>query len=399
MKASGGKESWFLKIRMTNMTNKQVFRAGLTGLAGILLCTVSVSFLAAQESNTAVYAAMKGAAKLRMVQTNFAGDVVSIIDPATNKVVGEIPGIEMAHGINVAKDNSQIYVAQESTASLLVVDGKTLQITKRIPLSGSPNLVQLTPDGKRMYVSINLRWDVVSNFPQLQAEPSGGVDVIDVASLEKIKTISIPGGIHDIYVTPDGKYVVAGANRNQVPACKCGVSAPTNLGSVIDTQTNEIAWTFSMNPAASPMAISKKPDGSTDKIYAQNGGDNGFRVIDFDTHVVSSFVKLPDIAPALQNRGGSHGIGITSDQKTLLVNSGRNSAVYAYSLPDLKLLGGAALSGKGANWLVITPDDKTVYVANPETNNVSVVDIKSMKETAVIPVGFAPSRNVMWIAP
>jgi YVTN family beta-propeller protein len=398
MKASGGKES-FLKIRMTNMTNKQVFRAGLTGLAGILLCTVSVSFLAAQESNTGVYAAMNGAAKLRMVQTNFAGDVVSIIDPATNKVVGEIPGIEMAHGINVAKDNSQIYVAQESTASLLVVDGKTLQITKRIPLSGSPNLVQLTPDGKRMYVSINLRWDVVSNFPQLQAEPSGGVDVIDVASLEKIKTISIPGGIHDMYVTPDGKYMVAGANRNQVPACKCGVSAPTNLGSVIDTQTNEIAWTFSMSPAASPMAISKKPDGSTDKIYAQNGGDNGFRVIDFDTHVVSSFVKLPDIAPALQNRGGSHGIGITSDQKTLLVDSGRNSAVYAYSLPDLKLIGSAPLSGKGANWLVITPDDKTVYVANPETNNVSVVDIKSMKETAVIPVGFAPSRNVMWIAP
>src|SRR5215471_15614599 len=50
-------------------------------------------------------------------------------------------------------------------------------------------------------------------------------------------------------------------------------------------------------------------------------------------------IKLPDIAPALQNRGGSHGIVITSDQKTLLVNSGRNSAVYAYSLPDLKLIG------------------------------------------------------------
>ena len=384
---------------MTNMTHKQVFLGGLTGLAGILLCTVSSSYLAAQEANAAVYAAMKGNPKLRLVQTNFAGDVVSIIDPAANKVVAEIPGIEMAHGINVAKDNSQIYVAQESTASLLVVDGKTLQVTKRVPLSGSPNLIQLTPDGKRMYVSINLRWDVVSNFPQLQAEPSGGVDVLDAASFEKIKTISIPGGIHDMYLTPDGKYVVAGANRNEVPACKCGVSAPTNLGYVIDTQTNEIAWTWTMSPAASPMAISKKPDGSTDKIYAENGGDNGFRVIDFDTHAVSSFVKNPDIAPALRNRGGSHGIGITSDQKTLLVNSGRNSAVYAYSLPDLKLIGGAPLSGKGANWLVIAPDDKTVYVANPETNNVSVVDIATMKETAVIPVGFAPSRNTMWIAP
>jgi YVTN family beta-propeller protein len=65
----------------------------------------------------------------------------------------------------------------------------------------------------------------------------------------------------------------------------------------------------------------------------------------------------------------------------------------------LKLIGSAPLSGKGANWLVIAPDDKTVYVANPETNNVSVVDIATMKETAVVQVGFAPSRNTMWVAP
>src|SRR5580692_7577762 len=114
---------------MMNMTNKQMLFAGLTGLAGILMCTVSPSYVAAQEANAVVYAAMKGNPKLRLVQTNFAEDVLSIIDPATNKVVGEIPGIEMAHGITVAKDNSQIYVAQESTASVLVVDGKTLQIT------------------------------------------------------------------------------------------------------------------------------------------------------------------------------------------------------------------------------------------------------------------------------
>src|ERR1700730_6805603 len=104
---------------MTNMTNKQVFVGGLAGLAGILLCTVSPSYVAAQESNAAVYAAMKGNPKLRLVQTKFAGDVVSIVDPATNKVVGEIKGIEMAHGISVAKDNSQIYIAQEFTKSVL----------------------------------------------------------------------------------------------------------------------------------------------------------------------------------------------------------------------------------------------------------------------------------------
>src|SRR6202047_5073435 len=175
---------------MMNMTNKQMLFAGLTGLAGILMCTVSPSYVAAQEANAAVYAAMKGNPKLRLVQTNFAGDAISIIDPATNKVVAEIKGIEMAHGINHSADNSQIYIAQESTANVLIVDGKALQVTKRIPLSGSPNLIQLTPDGKKMYVSINLRWDVVSHFPALEAEPGGGVDIIDVPSLTKTKTIS-----------------------------------------------------------------------------------------------------------------------------------------------------------------------------------------------------------------
>ena len=42
------------------------------------------------------------------------------------------------------------------------------------------------------------------------------VDVIDTGSLERVKSIPTKGGIHNVYVTPDGKYVVAGsiAGRN-----------------------------------------------------------------------------------------------------------------------------------------------------------------------------------------
>jgi YVTN family beta-propeller protein len=44
-------------------------------------------------------------------------------------------------------------------------------------------------------------------------------------------------------------------------------------------------------------------------------------------------------------------------------------------------------------------DDKTAYVANEQSNDVSVVDIKSLKEIARIPVGFNPARNTNWMAP
>jgi YVTN family beta-propeller protein len=65
----------------------------------------------------------------------------------------------------------------------------------------------------------------------------------------------------------------------------------------------------------------------------------------------------------------------------------------------LKLLGSAELTGKGAAWVTLTPDGKSAYVANPVTNDVSVVDIKSMKEVTRIPVGYVPKRNTTGILP
>jgi YVTN family beta-propeller protein len=366
---------------MTKMTNKHVFRGSLAVLAGVGLITVSVSSLTAQQS------------KLRIIQTNSAGDNIHIIDPVTNKVVGEIKGIEASHGIAVSPDGARIYISEEADKTLTVVDGKTLQIIKQIPLSGNPNLVDMTPDGRTVYVAIAQTWDDLSEFPVIKAAASGGVDVIDTVSLTKVKTIALRGGIHDLNVTPDGKYVIAGSSR--------GAKPPANSMNVIDTKTNEIAWKLQMSPAPSPMAITTNPDGSTKTIYAQLGDLNGFAVVDFATQAKVNEIKLPEIAADKRVPKGppapSHGIAVTSDQKTLLVNSRLNSALYAYSLPDLKLLGGVDLGGKGAGWLTITPDDKTAYVANEHTNNVSVVDIKSLKEVALIPVGFAPARNVSWL--
>src|SRR5262245_63292485 len=118
------------------MTSKQMFRGGVTALAGILLCTVSFSSATAQQS------------KLRIVQTNSAGDNIHIIDPVTNKVVGEIKGIEAPHGVAVAPDGSRIYVSEQAGNTVTVVDGKTLQVTKRIHLSGNTNLIDMKPDGR-----------------------------------------------------------------------------------------------------------------------------------------------------------------------------------------------------------------------------------------------------------
>jgi YVTN family beta-propeller protein len=315
------------------------------------------------------------AGTVRIIQTNSAGDDVSIIDPATNKVVGTISGIEVNHGAAAAPDGSRYYVSNEGRSTLDVVDTKTLRIARSIPLSGHPNNIGISKDGKRVYVSI--------------AVAPGAVDVIDTGSLEKVKSIPVKGAVHNTYVTPDGKYVVAGSIQGKTIT-------------VIDQKTEEPAWVLEMDLGIRPMAFLTNPDGSTKWIFAQLTALNGFAVIDFATHKEINRIKLPDLPPGkkpyLYGGNESHGMAITPDGKTLVVNSRLNTAIYFYSLPDLKVLGSTEV-GRSPDWVTLTPDGKTAYVANAASNSVSVVDVKAMKEITRIPVGEVPKRNITAVLP
>jgi YVTN family beta-propeller protein len=347
-----------MTLMMTKMTRKPVFSAALAACAGIALGALALSAVAAPKL------------KPRIIQTNFAGDSVSIIDPVTNKVVGHIEGIELNHGVAVNPNGKFIYVSDETNKTLDVADGKTFQVVNRIVLSGHPNNITISHDGRRVYVAI--------------VGKDGGVDVIDTAAQKDIKFIPTHNAIHNPYVTPDGKYVLAGSIQGK-------------MISVIDTQTDEVAFTIPMDLGVRPMAISANPDGSTKFIFAQLTGFNGFAAIDFATRKEVARIKNPDLPPDRHavppGNEASHGIAVTADQKTLVLCSRVNTALYTYSIPDFKLIGTAYLGGKGAGWLTLSPDSKTAYVANPIDDNVSAVDIASMKEIALIPVGSAPKRN------
>src|SRR5437016_2732757 len=271
----------------------------IRAMAGILLVTASLS-----------------ADAVRVLQTNAAGDNIHVIDPATNQVVGTIEDIEVPHGITIAPDGARIYVTDESLSTLDVVDAKTLKVTKRIPLSGRPNNVDVSKDGAHVYVGI--------------AQAPGAVDVIDTATLANVKSIPTKGPIHNVYVTPDGKYAVAG-------------SIPASTINVINTSTNELAWTLTLSAGIRPMAFTRNANGSTKEIIVQLSNFHGFAVVDFAARKEVRRVTLPDPAGQEKETQGiqgapAHGLAITQDGKTLWVTSKYYGYVAAYSLPDYNLL-------------------------------------------------------------
>ena len=110
----------------------------------------------------------------------------------------------------------------------------------------------------------------------------GSVDIIDVASMQNVKTLATEGAIHNVYVTPDSRYAVAG-------------SVHTSFINVIDTSTDEIAWTLEMSSGVRPMTFNTNADGSTKNIFVQLSGFHGFAVVDFETRREVARVEHPAV--------------------------------------------------------------------------------------------------------
>jgi YVTN family beta-propeller protein len=314
-------------------------------------------------------------AQVRIVQTNSQGDNISLIDPATNHVVAEVKGVPINHGAAASPDGSRLYFSSEAEQTLHVVDGATLQLTKKIPLSGRPNNISISPDGRRVYVGI--------------VSSPGAVDVVDTASLERVKSIPTKGGIHNVYVTPDGKYLVAG-------------SIAGKLMTVIDQKTDEPVWTL-FNEGVRPMAFETNADGSTKRIFVQLSDFHGFAIVDFAQRKETGRIELPNDIPADKvdkgpfNASPSHGIGVAPDGKTLWVTSRPNARVYTYSLPDLKLLPNPIDLGGRPDWVTFTPDSKLLYIATENTDSVVAIDVAARKEVTRIKVGRSPKRNITMV--
>lgn len=309
---------------------------------------------------------------------NTAGTSVSVIDPATNKVVHEIKGIQVPESVVGSRDGKYVFITQWPEKVLTVVDRKTGKKIKEIPVSGRANDVTVTKDGKLLLVC--------------NAETPGALDIIDAVTLEPIKSIPRKTKLHDIVVTDDSKYAIASMEGQQGGTI-----------SVFDLQKQEFAWDYRFDMGTQVMAIESNPDGSAHRIFLQLNHLRGFVIFDFAKRQEVARIAYPSDQPEVVPSGSpSHGIGITPDGKTLWANSRVYDCTFVYSLPDVKLIGRVALPevmppghdpvGGSPNWVTFSSDGKTAYISNGADRSVSAIDVKSMKVVARIPVGEEPQR-------
>jgi YVTN family beta-propeller protein len=226
-----------------------------------------------------------------------SADGIGIVDLKERKVVKTIPSGQDPETFALSPDEQTLYVSNEETAEMSVVDLKAGTVRTHVKACEEPEGVTVRPpDGREVYVA---------------CEGAGAIAVIDTQKLEQIAKIKTGARPRGVVFTPDGSIAF--------------VSAENAMGlTMIDATTHVVKSTIVLPTTPStgmpprPMGLVLSPDAST--LYVSNGRAKS---------VAELAVQDPRPAPRVFENIGARpwGIAINPDGKTLYTANGPSGDV------------------------------------------------------------------------
>jgi YVTN family beta-propeller protein len=306
----------------------------------------------------------------RLFVTNEMSGDLTVIDTAARQVVATIPLGKRPRGVRASPDGSTLYVALSGSPmappgtdesklpppdrkadGIGVVDVRQGRLLRVIPAGTDPEQLAVSQDG---------RWLFVAN------EDAAQTTVLDVTNGQIVGTIAVGGEPEGVDLRPDGKVVyVTSEEDNQI--------------SVIDAIAPRLVTSFAAGPR--PRSTGFLPDSSRAYISAENGA--AVIVVDAMTHRPVHTIQLAGemIRPM--------GVIASGDGKLVFVTTGRGKSVVIIDTATNEPVGAVEV-GERPWGIAASPDGKTVFTANGPSNDVSFVDVASRSVTARVKVGERP---------
>ena len=237
----------------------------------------------------------------------------------------------------------------------------------------------------------------------------GTVSVVDLLGDRIVATITVGASSSDgIASSPDGRYVYAGSNETgQIAIIETSTNTVSDFIKIDEQYLHGIdispdgkqLWTVgekvTVVDTTTKSVIKQIPfwslghvDFSKDGQYAYMttleafGAENDLVVV-FDTNSLS-------VTKQVEARTSPNEVELSPDGSFIYVANYDSDDVTILD-SDLNVLA-TVPAGKGAHGLAISPDGRWLYVANRKTDYVSVIDTVNRKETNRIRVGDGPNH-------
>ena len=303
--------------------------------------------------------------------TNETSGDLSVIDPTTMEVTATIPLGKRPRGIHASPDRKTIYVAlsgspiggpgvdesklpppDKTADGIGVFDVQQNKLLRLIQSGSDPENFDLSKNGNQIFVS---------------NEDDAKVSVVDIASGEITQVFPVGEEPEGVKATPDGRFVYV-------------TSEDTGTISVLDTTSAKLIKTFKVGHR--PRSIAFLPDGSRAYVNAENDGT--VVVIDAVKHQALQTISLgqPGVIKPMA-------VLTSTDGKKLYVSTGRGHKVFVIDTATNKVESSFEV-GERPWGIALSPDGKTLFTANGPTNDVSVVDLATRTVTKKIKVSGGP---------
>jgi DNA-binding beta-propeller fold protein YncE len=186
-------------------------------------------------------------------------EAITIVDPKTLKIVGQIPtGQPESHMLVISHDGRRGYTANVGPGTVSVLDMEARKTLAVIPISGETQRISISPDDKWVFTSD-------------QKEPR--LAVIDTATNKVTKWVPLPGAGYGTASTPDGKWLLVDVpSKNQV--------------AIVDLSAMAVVKTLDVPKA--PQAVVVRPDGK--EAYASCDSSHKIAVIDIASWTVKGMI-------------------------------------------------------------------------------------------------------------
>lgn len=249
-----------------------------------------------------------------------------------------------------------LFVACGDDDVIDVIDVATLQVVDSIPTGPSPEVFVFSPDETQIFVS---------------NEEDSVMEMIDVASktvIDRVATGAEPEGVIN---SVDGKYVFV-------------TSEVADMVHVIDRAKSAVVKNIIVGTR--PRRFVVTPDGS--ELWVSDELSSEIHAIDIATLTIKdalSFVppgfRAEDVTPV--------GMAVTKDGSKILITLGRANHVAIIDAKSREVLQ-YVLVGSRAWDVDLTSDEKTAYVANGLSDDITVIDMTTMTPVLSLPVGRTP---------
>lgn len=286
-----------------------------------------------------------------------------------------------------AKGDSALLILNKAEATLVMVDGETLEIIAKIPTGDFPHEVITSPDGKTAYVA---------NYGAQQ--PNNSLSIIDLVSKKEVKRVDLgglwrPHGIVEadgkIYFTSEGSRTVARYNPEKgvvdwvmgtgQTATHMLVMTPDKSKIYTANIASDTVTVINPNGGASPqnikqIAVGKQPealDVSPDgkELWVGQNGDGKISIIDTATDKVKEEITVGRVPIRLK---------FTPDGKQVLVSDAAAGELVVVDAKTRKELKRATVGGTPVG-IQIQPDGKRAFVALTQLDIVKVFDMEKME--------------------